>query len=130
MESWALKAFLDTHAAVFLWEGRSELFGPASRSLLEAAALLLSPLVRLELGLLREVGKLKIEPDLLFGSLVAEYGVVVVNDPIGAIIPAAMPLGWTRDPFDRILVATARLHQAPIITRDRRIHEHYTGAVW
>jgi hypothetical protein len=30
-----MKAFLDTHAAIFLWEGRGELFGSGSRELLE-----------------------------------------------------------------------------------------------
>jgi PIN domain nuclease of toxin-antitoxin system len=46
------------------------------------------------------------------------------------LVPLAMPLSWTRDPFDRLLVATALLHEAPLITRDARIQEHFAGAVW
>lgn len=125
-----MRAFLDTHAAIFLWEGRTELFGSGSRELLERAVLQVSPLVRLELGFLREVGKLTVEPDLLLGSLTADYGVTVSADPIDRLIPLAMPLSWTRDPFDRLLVATALLHEVPLITRDARIQEHFTGAVW
>ena len=41
-----------------------------------------------------------------------------------------MPLSWTRDPFDRLLVATALLHQAPLVTCDTRIQENFPGAVW
>ena len=125
-----MRAFLDTHAAIFLWEGRAEVFGPGSRELLERAALLISPLVRLELGFLKEVGKLKVEPDHLLGSLTSDFGVTVSSDSMEALIPLAMPLSWTRDPFDRLLVATALLHQAPFVTRDARIHDHFEGAVW
>lgn len=125
-----MRAFLDTHAAIFLWEGRTELFGSGSRELLERAVLQVSPLVRLELGFLREVGKLKVEPDHLLGSLTADYGVTVTADPIDRLIPLAMPLSWTRDPFDRMLVATALLHEVPLITRDARIQENFAGAVW
>lgn len=125
-----MRAFLDTHAAIFLWEGRAEVFGPGSRELLERVTLHISPLVRLELGFLKEVGKLKVDPDHLLGSLAADLGVTMTSDPLEALIPHAMPLSWTRDPFDRLLVATALLHQAPLVTRDTRIHENFAGAVW
>jgi PIN domain nuclease of toxin-antitoxin system len=125
-----MKAFLDTHAVIFLWEGRTEVFGAGSRELLEQSVLLVSPLVRLEMGFLKEVGKLKVEPDQILGSLTSDYGAILTDDSLDALIPLAMPLSWTRDPFDRLLVATALLHQAPLVTRDSRSHEHFPGAVW
>jgi PIN domain nuclease of toxin-antitoxin system len=125
-----MKAFLDTHAAIFLWEGRGELFGSGSRELLERAVLLASPMVRLEMGFLREVGKLRVEPDQILGALTSDYGVTITADPMDRLVPLAMPLSWTRDPFDRLLVATALLHEAPLITRDARIQEYFAGAVW
>ncbi|MFY9824953.1 MAG: PIN domain-containing protein [Thermoanaerobaculia bacterium] len=125
-----MKAFLDTHAVIFLWEGRTEIFGAGSREVLEQSLLLISPLVRLEMGFLKEVGKLKAEPDQILGSLTSDYGAVLTDDSLEALVPLAMPLSWTRDPFDRLLVATALLHQAPLVTRDSRIHEHFPGAVW
>jgi PIN domain nuclease of toxin-antitoxin system len=130
MGTGSVKAFLDTHSAVFLWEGRNEVFGPGSRELLEQAILLISPMVRLELQFLREVGKLKVEPDLLLGSLTADLGVAMTSEPLDALVPLAMSLSWTRDPFDRMLVATALLHQAPFVTRDRKIRENFQNAVW
>ncbi len=125
-----MRAFLDTHAAIFLWEGGGEVFGAGSRGLIDQAALLISPMVRLELQLLHEVGRLKVEPDQILGSLSADFGVTVTSDSLDALVPFAMPLAWTRDPFDRMLVATAMLHQAPLVTRDARIHEHFPGAIW
>ena len=48
----------------------------------------------------------------------------------GDVVAKAMDLHWTRDPFDRLLVATAVLHKAPFVTRDQKILEHFDGAVW
>ncbi len=125
-----MRAFLDTHAAIFLWEGRAELFGAGSREIVEQAVLLVSPMVRLELQFLKEVGKLKVDPDQLLGLLSSDFGVTMTSDPLDALVSLAMPLTWTRDPFDRMLVATALLHQIPLVTRDTRIHDHFPGAVW
>jgi PIN domain nuclease of toxin-antitoxin system len=125
-----MTAFLDTHAAVFLWEGRIEVFGSGARKTLEHSTLFISPMVRLELQILKEVGKLKVEPDQILGTLISDLGVTMTSDPLDALVPHAMALSWTRDPFDRLLVATALLHQAPFVTRDRCIHDNFPGAVW
>jgi PIN domain nuclease of toxin-antitoxin system len=125
-----MTAFLDTHAAIFLWEGKVELFGAGSREILERSVLRISPMVRLEMQFLKEVGKLKVDPDQILGALGSDLGVTATSDPLDALVPLAMPLSWTRDPFDRMIVATAMLHQAPLITRDGRIHDYFPGAVW
>jgi len=122
--------FLDTHAAVFLWEGREDVWGQRSRALLETAPLGSSPVVRLELEFLHEIGKLKVSADTILGGLAADCRVQLHEEGLGALVSAAMPLTWTRDPFDRLLVAAAALQRAPLVTRDRRIQEHYPRAVW
>jgi len=90
----------------------------------------ISPMVRLEMQFLKEVGKLKVDPDQILGSLGSDLGVTATSDSLDALVPLAMPLSWTRDPFDRMIVATALLHQAPLITRDGRIHDYFPGAIW
>jgi PIN domain nuclease of toxin-antitoxin system len=122
--------FLDTHAAVFLWEGRLEVFGDAARAALEREPLGLSPFVRLELAWLAEIGRLLVEPDAIVGGLEADCGVHLADDRTAAVVGQAMRLVWTRDPFDRLIVATAMLHGARLVTRDRRIQEHFDGAIW
>ena len=38
---------------------------------------------------------------------------------------------WTRDPFDRLIVAHARSNRyAPLITSDTQIHENYVKSIW
>ena len=41
-----------------------------------------------------------------------------------------LDLSWTRDAFDRLIVAQAALDRAKLITRDRLILKHYPKAVW
>lgn len=52
-----MKAFLDTHAAVLLYESDRGVFGRAAAELAERAALFLSPIVELELAFLAEIGQ-------------------------------------------------------------------------
>jgi len=125
-----LKALLDTHAAVFLWEGRTDIWGTDSLDLIQRAVLFVSPLTRLELKYLFEVGKIKVEPDEILGGLVADCGVVQLNTSIVEAVSYAMSLDWTRDPFDRLLSATALLNAMPFITKDRKILKNLTLAVW
>lgn len=130
MEAQPLKVFLDTHAAIFLWTGETQKLGLRSRKILEESLLLISPFLRLELGFLREVGRLVVPPDEILGGLVADCGVAFSDDPVSSVVEQAMLLTWTRDPFDRLLVATASLHEAPFVSRDRKIRDHYDRTVW
>ena len=122
--------FLDTHAAVFLWEGRLEVFGEAAISALEQAELRVSPIVRLELRSLFEIGRLKVDADTILGGLEADCGVLVADDSFLEVISLAMALSWTRDPFDRMIVANSLLHSASLITRDRNIRENFSDTLW
>lgn len=45
-----------------------------------------------------------------------------LNPAIAAEV-AALPASFHRDPADRILIATARVHGATLVTSDRRILE-------
>ncbi len=125
-----MKAFLDTHAAIALYEGSPKVFGRGAIEVVERAALFISPIVRLELAFLREIGRFEVSPDEIVQGLIHDWGVSVSDDPIASVSAHATDLTWTRDPFDRLLVATALLHRAPLITRDEKIQASYAEAVW
>jgi PIN domain nuclease of toxin-antitoxin system len=50
--------------------------------------------------------------------------------PLHKVIAESLKLSWTRDPFDRMIVAQAIAGQGKLITRDERIHANFTGAIW
>lgn len=122
--------YLDTHIAAWLFAGRVDLFSPAVRKLLDENDLLISPAVVLELQYLYEIGRTADPAQVVVESLEDAIGLKVCDQPFPPIIGVALGQHWTRDPFDRILVAQAALREAPLVTRDRNIRDHYPHAVW
>jgi len=122
--------YLDTHVVAWLFAGRVDLLPVPVRSLLETEDILISPIVELELQCLYEVERVSEPGDVVIGALETEIGLKRCGLPFRQVVAAALGNHWTRDPFDRIIVAQARLRRTPLLTRDRGIHEHYAEAVW
>ena len=49
---------------------------------------------------------------------------LVVEPPAGSWFLRATEAGWTRDPFDRLLVAHAQLRRWRLATADSQLLEH------
>ena len=85
----------------------------------------------LELEMLYEKGVLRYSACQILADLNQQIGVSVCQLPMATIMSSALTLKWTREPGDRIIVANAIANnEAPLITSDRRIHEHYQNAIW
>ncbi len=125
-----MKVFLDTHVVVKLAEDARDVFGPRALELIDESALFFAPIVRLELALLHEIGRVTVPPAAVTERLRDRLGAAESVEHASQVISVAEQLVWTRDPFDRLIVATAQLHQAPLLTADARIREHYPRAVW
>lgn len=122
---------LDTHAVIFLYaEGGAAVPAGAARRLERCRALRISPMVRLEMQYLHEIERLVPTPLTVLDALGAALPLAVCDQPFQQVATAAEQEHWTRDPFDRLIVAQARLADAPLLTRDRRIHAHYDRAFW
>lgn len=46
------------------------------------------------------------------------------------VVVEAAKLSWTRDPFDRLICATARVATAPLLTKDVTILANEPTAFW
>lgn len=121
---------LDTHVLVWLYAGRTDLIPQSARALIDGNDLLISPITVLELQYLFESGKTREPAGPVFQALEREVGVRRCELPFADVAGAAVQESWTRDPFDRITVAHARLRGAPLLTKDRTMHAHYDAAVW
>ena len=122
--------YLDTAAAVWLHDGKLELFTARALEQIEADELLISPMLLLELQLLFEIGRLREAPESIAGALQSDFQVSLGELSFAAVIAQARSMTWTRDPFDRIIAGQAAAHRASLITPDRQIREHFPGAVW
>ena len=50
----------------------------------------------------------------------------IVDDiPLTSLMRHALRLDWTRDPFDRMIVAHSSARRVPLCTTDRNIRAHY-----
>ena len=104
---------LDTNALIWLEQGHAR-----SRVLHEAGEqLYVSPATLLELQFLIEVGRIRLRTGTL--ERLAEDDRWLLDDPPAAAwFTQAIDLSWTRDPFDRLLVAHARLRGWRFATAD------------
>jgi PIN domain nuclease of toxin-antitoxin system len=88
-------------------------------------------MVTFELDILYEIRRTKILWNGVRADLEYELGLRVCNLPFSRIIEAARQEGWTRDPFDRIIVANAKANGlAYLISADEDIRKNYQRAVW
>jgi PIN domain nuclease of toxin-antitoxin system len=124
--------YLDTHVAFWLYaEGSAAPLSEAAREALRGAAeIRISPMVRLELQYLYETERIGVPAAPVLEELGAVLGLRTCDAPFAAVVLAAESEGWTRDPFDRLIVAQASLSGAPLVTKDPRIREHYSRSVW
>ena len=122
--------YLDTHIVVWLYAGLLEKFSQSIKTILNENEILVSPIVRLELQYLYEIERVKQPAPVIVADLTDRIGVNVCDKDFNAIISQAMTLTWTRNPFDRVIVATAALNDNILISRDQNILKHYTHARW
>lgn len=122
--------YLDTHVVVWFFANDRERFSAPIQELMNQHDWYISPIVRLELQYLHEIGRVNPTADAVIASLSQQVGLTICPKPFNDVISAANRLTWTRDPFDRLLVAHASLSDDILITSDQDIRSHYAYAMW
>lgn len=123
--------YLDTHVVVWLGAGKTSQITPKAQALIESADLMISPMVLMELEYLHELKRIRLRGRDLFQKVAHETGLQLCNLPFPSASDAALDEKWTRDPFDRLIVAQAKANGfAPLITADEEIRRHYPRAIW
>lgn len=121
---------LDTHIVCWLYEGRTDLLTPAALSAIEAGLLQVSPMVQLELTYLHEIGRINRGGSSVLDALEKDIGLSVADISFAQVTKAAELLIWTRDPFDRMIVAHCMMANAELVSKDQLIRKHFSKVVW
>lgn len=121
---------LDTHAVVWLHQGDLRRFSSQAKERLEDCALLYAPVVQLELTFLFEIGRLRVPSHQILADLQGEIGLESCVHGYADVVQFGCGESWTRDPFDRLIVAQARMDNAPLLSKDQKIQDHYPLAFW
>jgi PIN domain nuclease of toxin-antitoxin system len=112
-------------------QGSLERISGAAKDVLEGADLLISPMVLVELEYLYEVNRIKLTARDVQLKIEHEIGLRVCDLPFATIAGVVLDEKWTRDPFDRMIVAQAKANGlAPLISSDEEIKQHYPRTIW
>ncbi|HEV7491933.1 MAG TPA: PIN domain-containing protein [Rhodanobacteraceae bacterium] len=120
---------LDTHVAIALYEGRTGGLGTAAKRAIDRETVTISPAVLLEIELMHEIGRLRVGATPVSLRLVEDLSIRVATERFADVAIQALGFGFTRDPFDRLIVAHAALAKAALVTQDTHIRYHYPKAI-
>jgi PIN domain nuclease of toxin-antitoxin system len=111
----AIVILLDTNAVIWIDQNH-----PRTRKLARSASrLFVSPATLLELQMLDEIGRLRLRGGV---RAIVESELWHLDDPPAVDwFEQSAEEAWTRDPFDRLIVAHARVRGFRIATGDRAI---------
>lgn len=124
---------LDTHILIWLYEGQGSKLSKAARHLIRRSpSLAVSPLTLMEIDNLIAGRRVKAStPQELMAAVSDDFGLIEISPTrFDHIVFKALTIGWTGDPFDRLIVANAMADGARLITADEKIRAHFKGAVW
>ncbi len=109
---------LDTHAVIWVVQGHRR-----ARPLVRLPRLHMSPATVLELQFLAETGRVRLTPGRSIEDVAADARWRLDEPPAARWFAAACELSWTRDPFDRLLAAHAKVRGWKLATGDDRLLE-------
>jgi len=126
-------ALLDTHAFLWFVFDDPRLSAVAARTIEDRAVTKLLSVTSLwEIVIQRQLGKLDLGMELgsFFEDHVTNRELELVDLELGHLLAyEALPLAH-RDPFDRLLVAQARVLGVPIVTADPSFARYEIKVVW
>ena len=125
-----ISVFIDTNIVLWAVRGEFKKLSKIAEKTISENSLLYSPMVRLELEYLYEIGKIRYDAQQFLNVLHKSLEINEANSSFSAVCANACKIGWTRDSFDRLIVAEADLHKAKLITADEKIIKNYKRAVW
>ena len=125
-----MNCFLDTHIVIWLYEKRLGLLSEKAMKQIEENELFISPVVKLEIEYLYEIEKIRDNSDTICSFLEKYIDLNIENTSFLEIIKVSLNEKWTRDPFDRIIVAHAKLLDYSLISKDKEINKNYFRTIY
>ena len=84
-----------------------------------------SPVSFLEIQFLAEVGRLSVSNPEFTSTVMKDRRFIIDDISLDTLVGHALRLDWTRDPFDRLLVAHSLARRVALCTTDRAIRSRH-----
>jgi PIN domain nuclease of toxin-antitoxin system len=127
-----VRILLDTH--VFLWWDSADARLPSrvkTRLLDPANSLILSVVSAWEIAIKVQRKKLHMpEPASYIPMRLAQYGIESLSVTLAHVLETSSLPPHHGDPFDRLLIAQARVEGIPLLTADDDLHKYSVEAIW
>ena len=128
-----MKLLLDTHT--FLWlDGSPEQLSPTALAACEDPAnqLYLSVVSAWEIVIKCQARKLRLpeSPSVYIPTRSAHYGIETLPVILAHVLASESLPAHHRDPFDRLLIAQAKVEDVPILTADPQIRGYPVKVLW
>jgi PIN domain nuclease of toxin-antitoxin system len=119
---------LDTHVVIWLAQDYSRISAKARLAIEEARkksrGVAVCGISLVEIARIVSRGQVRVTPDLeTFLSEVERTFVMLQIDRNVALQSSDLPASYPKDPVDRIIGATALIHDIPLVTADREIRK-------
>ena len=121
--------FIDTHIVIWLYQNTLDYLSIPDIKALEKNEINISPVVSLEIEYLFEIGRIKKGSAAIIEFLSDKIGLNTDNCDFQKVMQFSLKEKWTRDPFDRIIVSHARLRNAGLLTKDKKIRKNYSNVI-
>ena len=117
---------LDTCALLWLASGDKKLSRPTLKAIDDAPAVYVSAISGFEIGLKTSKGKLELSHPVQewFALVIEHHGLTLLPLGLDVCLAAAKLPPVHDDPFDRFIIATAKLNELPVVTTDHRFEEY------
>lgn len=129
-ERQSMSCFLDTHITIWLYEKRLDLLSEKAKQYIEKSDLFISPVVKLEIEYLFEIERIKDNSETICSFLEKNIDLKIENSSFSEIIKISLNEKWTKDPFDRIIVAHSKLKNYSLISKDKKINKNYFRTIY
>jgi PIN domain nuclease of toxin-antitoxin system len=120
---------LDTHVAIWMAAGERRRLRAVQQEL-RRGPLFLSPVALVEMEILHEIGRIRHPAAAILAVLAEAHGVEEAPGDVRDLAHYARVLAWTRDPFDRLIVAHALASGSVLLTADETIRKNCPQARW
>ena len=85
----------------------------------------ISPISLLEIQLLSEIGRRRLDNPRLSRTIMTDPRFELDEVSLVALIQKSLDLGWTRDPFDRLIAAHSLARRVPLCSIDSIMLQHH-----